>query len=489
MNERAGPRLLPPGAPAPACSTSLIERGRGQRAARRPASSPTRSPTCTCAREILRLTGLTRPDRRSSSTASPGPEGSLTKWLWSDTNQQLTQLAADVRRPRGADRGHAAGATSCCARAATRSRAAPPRSSRTSSPSACSACRGPLGGASMDFDFTDDQQEIKRTAHDLLAERARRCEQRARGRRGRRLRRRALDASSASSAGRASPSPRSTAARASALVELASCSRSSATRARPTPFLATALAALRDRARRLGRAARALAPRLARARHAARSARRATASPRWSPDADGADVIVLVDADGRGARGRRPSADVEPVDAIDPTRRHAPRGRGRRAARRRRRAALDRALRRGRRRARRRLPARAGDDRRLRQGPQAVRHAGRRLPGRLAPLRADAARHRGRARRRPTSRPGPPTPSPSGCRGGGDGQGVGVATPAATSPPPRSSCTAASASPGRPTCTGCTSARRSIAGSSAAAGHTARPLRRCCGPRWRRAKR
>ena len=33
------------------------------------------------------------------------------------------------------------GPTACCARAPTRSRAAPPRSSRTSSPSACSACR------------------------------------------------------------------------------------------------------------------------------------------------------------------------------------------------------------------------------------------------------------------------------------------------------------------------------------------------------------
>ena len=33
------------------------------------------------------------------------------------------------------------GPTACCARARTRSRAAPPRSSRTSSPSACSACR------------------------------------------------------------------------------------------------------------------------------------------------------------------------------------------------------------------------------------------------------------------------------------------------------------------------------------------------------------
>jgi alkylation response protein AidB-like acyl-CoA dehydrogenase len=29
----------------------------------------------------------------------PGPEGSLVKWLWSDTNQRLTQLAADVLGP------------------------------------------------------------------------------------------------------------------------------------------------------------------------------------------------------------------------------------------------------------------------------------------------------------------------------------------------------------------------------------------------------
>jgi alkylation response protein AidB-like acyl-CoA dehydrogenase len=30
----------------------------------------------------------------------PGPEGSLVKWLWSDTNQRLTQLAVDVIGPR-----------------------------------------------------------------------------------------------------------------------------------------------------------------------------------------------------------------------------------------------------------------------------------------------------------------------------------------------------------------------------------------------------
>ncbi len=29
----------------------------------------------------------------------PGPEGSLTKWVWSDTNQALTQLAADIAGP------------------------------------------------------------------------------------------------------------------------------------------------------------------------------------------------------------------------------------------------------------------------------------------------------------------------------------------------------------------------------------------------------
>jgi alkylation response protein AidB-like acyl-CoA dehydrogenase len=48
--------------------------------------------------EILRLTayrGLTSIEKYGQ----PGPEGSLTKWLWSDTNQQLTQFAADVLGP------------------------------------------------------------------------------------------------------------------------------------------------------------------------------------------------------------------------------------------------------------------------------------------------------------------------------------------------------------------------------------------------------
>ncbi|MDX6410182.1 MAG: hypothetical protein QOE13_3253, partial [Gaiellaceae bacterium] len=48
--------------------------------------------------EILRLTayrGLTAIEKYGQ----PGPEGSLTKWMWSETNQQLTELAADLLGP------------------------------------------------------------------------------------------------------------------------------------------------------------------------------------------------------------------------------------------------------------------------------------------------------------------------------------------------------------------------------------------------------
>jgi alkylation response protein AidB-like acyl-CoA dehydrogenase len=45
--------------------------------------------------ELVRLLawrGLAAVERHGE----PGPEGSLTKWLWSETNQRLTQLAADL---------------------------------------------------------------------------------------------------------------------------------------------------------------------------------------------------------------------------------------------------------------------------------------------------------------------------------------------------------------------------------------------------------
>jgi alkylation response protein AidB-like acyl-CoA dehydrogenase len=48
--------------------------------------------------ELLRLTayrGLTAIEKYGQ----PGPEGSLTKWMWSDANQELAQLATDVIGP------------------------------------------------------------------------------------------------------------------------------------------------------------------------------------------------------------------------------------------------------------------------------------------------------------------------------------------------------------------------------------------------------
>jgi alkylation response protein AidB-like acyl-CoA dehydrogenase len=48
--------------------------------------------------EILRLTayrGLTAIEKYGQ----PGPEGSLTKWMWSDANQELAQVAADLLGP------------------------------------------------------------------------------------------------------------------------------------------------------------------------------------------------------------------------------------------------------------------------------------------------------------------------------------------------------------------------------------------------------
>jgi alkylation response protein AidB-like acyl-CoA dehydrogenase len=48
--------------------------------------------------EIVRLTayrGLTATEKYGQ----PGPEGSLVKWMWSDTNQRLTQLAVDLLAP------------------------------------------------------------------------------------------------------------------------------------------------------------------------------------------------------------------------------------------------------------------------------------------------------------------------------------------------------------------------------------------------------
>jgi alkylation response protein AidB-like acyl-CoA dehydrogenase len=56
--------------------------------------------------EVLRLTayrGLTAIEKYGE----PGPEGSLLKWMWSDANQELTQLAASVLGPSALQTGNA----------------------------------------------------------------------------------------------------------------------------------------------------------------------------------------------------------------------------------------------------------------------------------------------------------------------------------------------------------------------------------------------
>jgi alkylation response protein AidB-like acyl-CoA dehydrogenase len=45
--------------------------------------------------EALRLTGY-RGLTTTMKYGQPGPEGSITKWLWSDSNQELTELSADL---------------------------------------------------------------------------------------------------------------------------------------------------------------------------------------------------------------------------------------------------------------------------------------------------------------------------------------------------------------------------------------------------------
>ena len=91
--------------------------------------------------EVLRLNAL-RGLSAIMRTGVPGPEGSLGKWQWADVNQALTELAVELRGPGAPCSTTTAGPTASCAPARTRSRAGRPRSSRTSSPSACSDCRG-----------------------------------------------------------------------------------------------------------------------------------------------------------------------------------------------------------------------------------------------------------------------------------------------------------------------------------------------------------
>ena len=83
---------------------------------------------------------LARAHADHEDRASPAPRARC-KWQWGELNQALTELAMDILGEDGRALGLASGPTASCAPARTRSRAGPPRSSRTSSPSACSAAK------------------------------------------------------------------------------------------------------------------------------------------------------------------------------------------------------------------------------------------------------------------------------------------------------------------------------------------------------------
>ena len=150
------------------------------------------------------------------------------------------------------------------------------------------------------------------------------------------------------------------------------------------------------------------------------------------PDAASADFVIVSGADGRHFLHNvsDPGITLVAESGIDPTRKLF-----RVELRRRRRGAAGGGARgRGarvrddrhpaRRRERRRRPAGDGDGGRLREGSDPVRPADRLLPGGLAPVRADAARGRGRAVAVLLGRLGARQRARGRAAGGVDGQGV-----------------------------------------------------------------
>ena len=115
--------------------------------------------------EALRLNasrGLTQ----IMKTGIPGPEGSLVKWQWSDSNQALTELAMDIR---GAE---APLVDESWTYRFLRARANSIEGGTTEILKNIVAERVlGLPQNAMNFDYTDDQQAIKSTARDFLASR------------------------------------------------------------------------------------------------------------------------------------------------------------------------------------------------------------------------------------------------------------------------------------------------------------------------------
>jgi len=167
----------------------------------------------------------------------------------------------------------------------------------------------------MNFDFTDDQHEIKRTARDLLAKRSTWEKVREAAEGGR------YDLDLWRELGELGwPGIAITEAHGGqglGVVELVILLEELGFACAATPFLGTALAGLAIQSAGSPEQQARWLPGLA-----SGELRGALGAPGLIPDGDGADVLVLVTADGMRLVDSG-QADVQAVDAIDPTRRHA----------------------------------------------------------------------------------------------------------------------------------------------------------------------
>ncbi len=378
--------------------------------------------------QVLRLNayrGITGQMKRGF----PGPEGSLGKWHWAEINQSLTELALDIRgRPRWRRIGRRPVGLPLPAREGQLDRGRDDRD-----PQEHRRRARPGTAPSMNFDLYDDQRDIQRSAKEMLAARYKLEE----------VRRLALeeergftDAQWQEMADLGWPDLLDDLG----MVELAVIAEELGYALAPTPLQShwTAKMVGRLRGPRHGRL---------RSRRLAGSSRTSTPPTSSSSAASASTPSPTASASMRSTPPGRSSASR-------PTARDA--------------AARRPPARPARRRERRHRAARDGDVRRLRHRAQAVRPPDRHQPGRLAPLRADAARGRGRPRARLQRRLGARARPAAGAAGRRDGQGLGVRRRPARRLRPRSRSTAASASPGSTTCTSSSSAPRPTPSRSAA---------------------
>ena len=323
----------------------------------------------------------------------------------------------------------------------------------------------------MDFDLTQDQQEIKRVARELLAARSPWATVREAAE-ARRLRRRAVARAAASSAGPGIAVAEEHGGQGLGAVELAVLLEELGYACAATPFLSTAVGRGRDPGvRHATSSGRAGCPALASGEATAGVGTRELC-------ADGADaaVLVLLDGDDGRAASTAPTPTSSRSTTIDSTRRYARVTRRQTASR---------------------SAAGAADRVRAAMAAEVVGVCQRALDMTLAyvkdrkqfgvpvgsfqavvaPLRADAAGHGERALdgvlRRLGGRRGPRAAAPRRRRSAGAAAADGGRDVTAA----RSRPTAASASPGRPTSTGSTSAPSSTPRCSAARAATARRSR------------